>query len=370
MSRSGKGLPEILEKGRPLQVGFIPDADCAPLIFARESGLFEKYELDVDLHRETTWANIRDKVIQGDLDATQAPATLPFVANLGLDSDQCACVAGLVLNLHGCAITVSRELWDQGVREADTLRDLVYRNWGRRTYTFGVVFPYSPPYFLLRQWLAAGGFVGREVRIVVLPSAQMFPTLRLGYIDGYCAGEPWTSLAVEAGAGACVASSGDLAPLHPGKVLMVRRDFALERAGEHERLAAALLEACVFCDQPGNRPLLADMLSQAHYVNAPADCLKPVTAETAVSTGAPPRGDAGGNIFHRYNANDPTVEKAEWLVSRLYDLIDESILKYPLIERTPMFKNVFRRDIFDRARALVRKQARATQAEAENYTTA
>jgi hypothetical protein len=144
MTKSRSGLPEILEQSRPLQVGFIPDTDCAPLVAARESGLFDKYELRVQLRRETRWANIRDKVIYGELDAAHAPATLPFITNLAIESDHCACVAGMVLSLQGNAITVSSELRDAGVRDAATLRELVYRNWGRRTYTFGIVFPHSP----------------------------------------------------------------------------------------------------------------------------------------------------------------------------------------------------------------------------------
>jgi len=95
---------------RPLRIGFIPESDCAPVVVARESGLFEKYELQVELQRETRWANIRDRIVQGELDAAHAPVSLPFVTNLGIDSDQCACLAGLVLSLQGNAITISRHL--------------------------------------------------------------------------------------------------------------------------------------------------------------------------------------------------------------------------------------------------------------------
>jgi ABC-type nitrate/sulfonate/bicarbonate transport system substrate-binding protein len=351
-----------------LQVGFIPISDCAPLILARESGLFDKYELRVELQRETRWANIRDRVIYGELDAAHAPATLPFVANLGLESDRCACVSALVLSLQGNAITLARPLWEEGARDARTLRDLIYRRWGRRTYTFAVPFPYSPPYFLLRQWLGAGGVVPRvEVRIVVMPPAQMFPTLRLGYIDGYCVGEPWTSLAVEAQAGVCVATSAELAPLHPEKVLMVRHDFCLQRADEHERLIAALIEACAFCDRPEVRPLLGEMLARPHYVNAPTECLRgdPTASFKPGHPNDPPSGSL--NIFYRHNANEPTEDKASWLVGQLYELMEQSVLKVAPVGRTPALKNVFRRDIFERAKAVMRNQTQALQAEAENY---
>jgi len=367
MNKSIEGFPAVVEGSRSLRIGFIPDTDCAPIVAAHESGLFEKYELRVELSRENGWANIRDRILYGELDAAHAPASLPFVANLGVDSDRSACVTGLVLSLQGNAIVISPQLWGEGVRDAKTLRDLIYRSRGKRTYTFGVVFPHSPPYFLLRQWLKSGGIDPEmEVRLVVLSPAQMFPTLKLGYIDGYCVGEPWTSLTLDAQAGVCVATSADLAPLHPEKVLMVRRSFAEDRANEHERLIAALLEACAFCDQPENHTVLAGMLAQPRYVNAPIDCLKHGLG-SGDCEGAKGGDFAGLNIFHRYQANDPTNEKAVWLVSRLYDLMEESVLRIPPMGRTPVLKNIFRRDIFERAKAVMVHQKQALTAEAERY---
>ena len=313
MKKNSKmGFPTIVEKGEPLQIGFIPDGDCAPLAVARESGLFEKYELDVQLRRETRLSNIRDRLIEGELDAVHAPATLPFITNLGIDSDRCAAVTGMVLSLQGNAITISKHLWDEGVRDAQTLRDVIFRNWGKRTFTFGVVFPHSPAFLLLRRWLREGLVSPSEVRIVVVHPAQMFPTLKLGYIDGFCAGEPWTSLAVQAEAGVCVATSRELAPLHPEKVLMVRNDFAEKRASEHERLIAALIESCAFCDQPINRPLISEMLAQPQYVNAPTDCLKNIVGVEDLDRHASE--SAPLNIFYKYNANDPTDDKAAWVL--------------------------------------------------------
>jgi two-component system, oxyanion-binding sensor len=369
MKNSKMNFPTITEKGEPLQIGFIPDGDCAPMAVARESGLFEKYELDVQLRRETRLSNIRDRMIESDLDAVHAPATLPFITNLGIDSDHCASVTGMVLSLQGNAITVSRHLWDEGVRNGKTLRDLIFRNWGKRTFTFGVVFPHSPALLLLRRWLREGCVSLSEVRIVVVHPAQMFPTLRLGYIDGFCAGEPWTSLAVEAKAGVCVATSRELAPLHPEKVLMVRSDFAAQRASEHERLIAALLEACAFCDQPANRPLISEILAQPQYVNAPTDCLKNILGVEDLADR--PESDAAPlNIFYKYNANDPTDDKATWVLGHLYEMIEQRALPLPPSGRAPVLKNIFRRDIFQRAKAMVFDQTQALMAEAKNYEAA
>lgn len=354
-----------------LRIGFIPNLDCAPIVVAHESGLFEKYELQVTLQRETRWSGIRDRIVYGELDATHAPATLPFVTNLEMQSDQSACLTGMVLSLQGSAIVVSRELWDQGVRDGATLRDVIYRDWGRRTYTFAVEFPHSPPYFILRQWLKFGGVLPHtEVRIVTVAPAQMFPTLKLGYIDGFCVGEPWTSLAVESQAGACVATSAELAPLHPEKVLMVRRDFTRQRAGEHERLIAALLEACAFCDEPENYRILAELLAQRKYVNAPVECLERALIGPPIGDNVKKFYPVGSSIFYRNQANDPTNARSTWLVNRLYELIEQSVLKIPPSNRALMLKNVFRRDIFERGKTVLKEQALAVRAEAERYRAA
>ncbi len=355
-------LPHRSRSGA-LRLGFVPLVDSAPLVMAQELGLFAKHGLCVALSRELGWATIRDKIIYGELDAAHAPAALPFAANFGLGSDQCACVSGLVLNLQGNAITVSRKLWDRGVYDAKTLREEIFRNRGRSTFTFGVVFSYSSHHFLLRQWLKSGGInPDVDVRIVVVPPGQMFPNLKLGYLDGYCVGEPWTSVAVHAGTGVCVATSLDLAPRHPEKVLMVRRAFAEDRAEEHERLIAALLEACAFCDQPENRLRVSECLALPHFVNAPAGCVR------AGLTGPFEFGDGRVRasldliIFHRHNANEPTDERAGWVMERLYELLQSGALMFPSLARTPVLKNVFRRDVFQRARQTVSQPDRSQHA--------
>lgn len=343
--------------GAVLKVGFMAVADCAPLVYAQQSGLFDEYEVKVQLHRENSWSNIRDKVIYGELDAAHAPATLPFLANLGLESDVCACVSALVLSLQGNAISVSNELWQEGVRDAETLRELIHRRWGKRTFTFGVVFPVSAAYFLLRQWLQRAGIVPEtELRIVTVPPEQMFPTLKLGYLDGCCVGEPWTSLVAQAGVGHCITTSMELAPLHPETVLMTRHQFATERAEEHERLLAALLEACVFCDRPRNRLLLSELLGQPEYVNAPIECLK-----AGLLPGTGPTTDRVPElaVFHRHNTNEPSEDKAAWIIDQLYQLLNQSPFRRPTYGRAPVLKNVFRRDIYERVRSRVFRRVKS-----------
>lgn len=361
----------FLRRTEPIRVGFLPAGDCAPLVYAHESGLFEKYDLDVELQRETSWAAIRDKIIYGELDASHAPATLPFLANFGIESDPCACVSGLVLSLQGNAVTVSRQLWEQGVHDAASLREAVYRQWRRHTFTFGVVFAFSSQELILRRWLKSAGILPEiEVRLVAIPPTQMYPTLKLGYIDGFCAGEPWASVAVEAGIGVRVATSAELAPLHPEKVLMVRQSFAIGRADEHERLLAALLEACAFCDLARNRAALSEMLAHPHYLNAPVECV--MAGLGCPNLNGEPRAmdESALTIFHRHNANEPGDDKAKWLMEGLYELLNDSVFRSKNPGRTPVLSNVFRKDIFERAQRHLGGRPARNQSELHPFNSA
>jgi two-component system, oxyanion-binding sensor len=301
-----------------LRLGFVPLTDCAPLVMAKELGLFAKHGLEVHLRREIGWATVRDKIVYGELDAAHALAAMPFAATVGLGSVRCPCVTGVVLNAQGNAITLSCDLWERGVRDARGLRREMERTGGERVYTFGTVFPYSSHMFLLRDWLASAGInPDKDVRIVVVPPPGMFNNLKAGNLDGYCVGEPWNTLAVQAGTGWCPATSATLAPGHPEKVLMVRRDFAVNRPEEHTRLVAAILEAGAWCDRPENREQLITTLARPAYVNAAPEALRPAISG-AFNNGPnhlPP--EAPFVRFSGHDVNEPGADKAAWILNHL-----------------------------------------------------
>lgn len=301
-----------------LRVGFVALSDAAPFAAARELGLFAARGLTVDLRREVGWASVRDKVIYGELEAAQAPAPMLWSAQLGLGGPAAAVLTALVLNLHGNALTLSTRLRTAGVHDAATFRAEALRRRGDNRLTLGVVFNYSSHHLLLRQWLAAAGVEAeRDVRIVVVPPAQMFRNLAAGTLDGFCAGEPWNTVAVQAGEGWCPAWSARLAPGHLEKVLLVRADFAQERAAEHLALVAALTEACAWCDVPANRGQLATWLAGPRYLDLPAEPIR------AALTGHfdDGRGQAAAvpdfHIFSRGGANIPQPAAAAALQSEL-----------------------------------------------------
>ena len=330
-----------------LRVGFVPLTDCAPIALAQRLGFFARHGLNVSLHREIGWAAIRDKIINGDLHAAHAVAGMPFAATLGLGSPACPCVTGLVLNLHGNAITLSAELWREGVRDGATLHAFIKRTRFTRTLTFGVVFPFASHNFLLRRWLAAAGIdPEHDVRIVVVPPPQMPSALKAGHIDGCCAGEPWNSIALQSRFGWCVAASAELDPGHPEKVLMVRRDFAQHRAAEHEALIAALLDAAEYCDDPANREQVIEVLARREFLDRAPSALRPgLSGEFDFGHGQT-RTVRDFIVIHRDHANEPSADKAAWVV---HQLRASGVVPDPSLLVPTLGPRVFRSDIFERA---------------------
>ncbi len=148
-------IPALTGHAKPVRIGYIPLADCAPLLLAQEHGLFAKHGVKVELSCEVGWATIREKLLYGQVDAAHAIAGLALAMRMGLNTQPCRVVAPFVFNLHGNAITMSRDLWNRGVRDAATLHKLIRSSTSRR-FTFAMVSRYSSHFFLLRRWLMEG----------------------------------------------------------------------------------------------------------------------------------------------------------------------------------------------------------------------
>ena len=306
--------PAFAVRPRLLRVGFLALTDAAPFAVADHLGLFAQRGLRVELRREIGWATIREKIIYGELEAAHAPAPMLWSAQLGLGCPACDVLTALVLNLHGNALTLSRALREAGVRDAASLREHARSRRARAPLTFGEVFPFSSNHLLLRDWLRIAGLEpDRDVRIVVVPPAQMFRNLAAGTIDGFSASEPWNTLAVREGAGWCPTWSAAQSPGHIEKVLLVTRRFAEMRAPEHLALVAALAEACAWADEPQHREPLAHLLADARWLNLPVRVIAP---------GLLGKFDCGHgrvetvpdfHVFHRGEANVPSAAKAATL---------------------------------------------------------
>jgi ABC-type nitrate/sulfonate/bicarbonate transport system substrate-binding protein len=291
-----------------LRLGFIALNDAATMIVARERGFFAAEGLDVELSRQVSWATIRDKVNVGALDGAHMLAPMALATSLGAaGGEPTSLIAPLALNLNGPAITLSSRLAGAVApgTDASGLARLVARRReeGASPITLAVVFPFSAHNYLLRDWLARAGIdPDRDVRLTVAPPSRMTELLVEGVVEGICVTEPWGAAAVAAGAGQIAARGSELWPRTPDKVFAVTEAWATENPEALQALLRAMLQGAAWADAPENRPALAAILSEPHYVGADARVIEPSLA---------------GMLFNVGGASAPWPVHAGWLLSQM-----------------------------------------------------
>lgn len=219
---------------KQLRIGFIPLVDAAALLVAVDKGIADAEGLDVELIREVSWSNVRDKLAIGLFDAAHLLAPMAVASNLGLGHVRVPLVAPVNLAMNGNAITVSLALYSELRAEGDvtqptaTARALARiarrrKDQGMEPLTFGMTFPFSTHNYQLRFWMAEGGVdPDEDVQLVVLPPPYMVENLAGGQLDGFCVGAPWNSVAVDAEVGAILHFGCEIFAQAPEKVLALR----------------------------------------------------------------------------------------------------------------------------------------------------
>jgi nitrate/nitrite transport system substrate-binding protein len=268
--RAGSDRPEKQE----LRIGFMPLADCAPLVMASVLGFDEKYGIRLVLERQHSWSAMRDRLTSGELDAAQALYGLLYGLQMGIGSGARDMAVLMNLNQNGQSIVLARAIAAAGVRDGAGLAALMREQ--PRRYTFGHTFPTGNHAMWLCYWLAAAGIDPMaQTRLVTVPPGQMAANLEAGHMDGFCAGEPWSRRAVMEASGALVASSSQIWPDHPGKALGARADFVARHPHTCRALVAALLETARWLDaSPTNREAAAEVLASPAFVHADIELLR------------------------------------------------------------------------------------------------
>lgn len=302
----------------PLRLGFVPLSDCAPIAVAMEMGIFKRYGLNVTLSRELGWASVRDKMFYGDLDAAQSIAGIAFALSMGFGELRCEVVVPLILNLHGNAITLSKEIKPSDIGKGEGLQKYLTNSWKKdRPFTLAATHRFSSHHILLHQWLKRHGLSSpSDVEIIFLPPPLMPRHLKAGHIDGYCVGEPWNSESILAGTGWSPATSSDLSHGHPEKVLLLSGKFLQERKDESIALVAALLDSCKICQDPVFRDEMISILALKEYTGASEDVLRN-SLGSHFNTGVGSANASDFHLFHGDAVNRPTVDKASWVLAGL-----------------------------------------------------
>jgi two-component system, oxyanion-binding sensor len=289
--------------GRVVTVGFMPLLDSALLVAAHEMGFAEEQGIRLRLVREVSWANLRDRVAYGHFDAAHMLGPMVVASNLLARRGELPLMAPAALGLGGNAITMSQPLWREmeshgashGASPAVQAGALAQVVAGRQRLqlpplTLAMVFPFSCHNYQLRDWLSAAGIdPDRDVRLIVVPPPMLVEALRTGQADGFCVGEPWNSLAVDAGLGTIVAVASDIWSNPPEKVL----GMSVSYIEKNPEVCAALVRAVVAASRcladATCRDELVRLLSQTRYVGAPESLLRgALDGQLVHSRGRPP----------------------------------------------------------------------------------
>ncbi|MEM6999367.1 MAG: CmpA/NrtA family ABC transporter substrate-binding protein [Pseudomonadota bacterium] len=340
-----------------LNVGYMRLTDAAPFIIAKERGIFAACGLDVTLHQEISWANLRDKLASGDLDAAQMLAPLPAMCTLGVSGLRVHMLTGLVLSHNGNAITLNTSLWYeiQSLFEAgkvvsipQALRYLALRR--DTPMAFATVHAFSTHTLLLRRWLQSAGLhPDRDVRTVVVPPSQMVDSLEMGLVDGFCVGEPWNTIAKQSGVGETIALGQDIWPDAPEKVLAVRADVHDAAPHAHHRLRVALLQACSWLDVADHRRQAVPILAREEFLDLPQPALLPALANGLAASG---RGfDSRVQPLHTFygeHINRPNFDVAYSMVRECTEMLGKPLSRDVI---SSVVDSTWRTDLYEQSRA-------------------
>lgn len=312
-----------------LTLGFLPLVDAALPILAREHGFAEDEGIDLRLVRDMSWATVLDRLLYGHSDAAHMIAPLAIATTLGRGRPAQAMAVPFVLGLNGNAVTLRPDIAER-VCPTGTLGDpaavgaalktvVAERKAAGTPLRFGVVHRYSSHNYMLRYWLAACGIrPDSDVEISVVPPPFCADALRAGEVDGICVGEPWNSVAVEAGVGTIVLATAQIWRRGVEKVLALRAAVLEDKRDAVQRLVRALCRAAAHFVDPVNWQQNAQILARPAYLDGDAALIHRAISDRLLLT-------RGGTLFHyedfmfqyREAATFPWVSQAEWLYSQM-----------------------------------------------------
>ena len=342
-----------------LRIGFIPLCDATALLIAVDKGFTAAEGLDVELVREVSWSNVRDKLNIGLFDAAHLIAPVAIASSLGLGHIKVPIVAPLGLGLNGNAITVSPALHAAitEAAEGDVLDPMVTaralarvvaarKARGDEPLTFGMTFPFSTHNYHLRFWMAAGGVdPDEDVRLVVLPPPYMVESLAGKQVDAFCVGAPWNSVAVDLGIGHILHFVSEIFTRAAEKLLAMRRSWAEENPDAVARLVRAHKRAADFVEDADNRDEVAMLLAAPHRIGVEPEVIRrTLDGRLKVSQGAY-RDDPRYLLIGRADAARPDPAQAAWLYAQMVRWGQAPLSR----EMLGAAKAVWRPDLYDAA---------------------
>ncbi|MBK8865002.1 MAG: ABC transporter substrate-binding protein [Betaproteobacteria bacterium] len=265
----GSDAPEKKE----VRIGFIPLTDCASVVMASVLKFDEKYGIKIIPTKEASWAGVRDKLVNGELDMAHVLYGLVYGVHLGISGPKKDMAVLMNLNHNGQALTLSRKLADKGAVDVASLAKVMAAE--KREYTFAQTFPTGTHAMWLYYWLASGGINPmKDAKVITVPPPQMVANMRVGNMDGFCVGEPWNHRAIIDGIGITAATTQEVWKDHPEKVLGTTGDFVRKYPNTARAVTMAVLEAGRWIDASlSNKNKMAETIADKSYVNTSVDAI-------------------------------------------------------------------------------------------------
>ena len=266
---AGSDAPEKKE----VKIGFIPLTDCASVVMASVLGIDQKYGVKIIPSKEASWAGVRDKLVNGELDMAHVLYGLIYGVHLGVSGPKKDMAVLMALNNNGQAITLSKALADKGAVDGPSLAKFMAAN--KREYTFAGTFPTGTHAMWMHYWLAAAGINPLSgAKLITVPPPQMVANMRVGNMDGFCVGEPWNHRAIMDGIGVTANTTQDIWKDHPEKVLGTTAEFTKKYPNTTRAVMMAVLEAGKWIDAGlSNKMKMAEVVAQKSYINTSVDAI-------------------------------------------------------------------------------------------------
>ncbi len=266
---AGSDAPELKE----VKIGFIPLTDCSSVVMASVMEFDKKYGIKIIPTKEASWAGVRDKLVNGELDAAHVLWGLIYGVHTGTGGPKKDMAILMNLNHNGQAITLSRALYDKGAKDGTTLKALMLKE--KREYTFAQTFPTGTHAMWLYYWMAAHDIHPfQDIKAIVVPPPQMVANMRVGNMDGYCVGEPWNYRAIVDKIGFTAETTQNIWKDHPEKALGTTAEFVKKNPNTARAMTAAIIEAGKWIDASlANRQKTAEVVADRAYVNTDKDVI-------------------------------------------------------------------------------------------------
>jgi len=320
-----------------IKLGFIPLTDCAPLVIAKEMGFFAKYGVDVQLSKEASWAVVRDKILNGELDGAHCLFSMPFSVYTGIGGKAGSEMKiAMTLSNNGQGITLSKDFCGiVGYNDLKKVASAIKQVKAKKEVTFAMTFPGGTHDIWLRNWLAACGVNSKSVGIITIPPPQMVANMKVDNMEGFSVGEPWNGVAASQGIGFTHIASQDIWKNHPEKALVVNKAFAEADKEDLKNVMKAIIEACKWLDVMSNRKKAALFLSRPNYVNAPVQVIEARlmgSTEIGCDLGVKKYKDDYMLFYNSGMVNTPKVSYGIWFMAQY--------IRFGMLNAAPDYKDI------------------------------